>query len=365
MKNRIVISSRQFTILVIMNIIGTTILIVPQLMVDIAGRDAWMAAVAALLFSMPLLGIYIALSRKHPDLTLTQMFEIVVGKLAGKFISVLFIMIYPFLLAALTLRNIGDFLVSQIMPETPIEAIHIIVMLVVVYAVQLGLEPIARIGEVFIPIVLFMLIIMFLAITPQIHFDQMYPLLENGIQPVFGGAFVLFSFPFMELVIVLMVSSNVNEQKKVGKSFFYGILIGWAILFITTLLTVLVLGPYVAANEIFPSYSLAKRINLADVFERVEITIAVAWFITSFFRVCFYFYCVVSGLGEAFNLEDKKLLNIPLATLLTVLSLIVSPNISFLIHMDRTALPFFNATFGILLPLLLLLFLTLKRMLGK
>jgi len=365
MNNRAVISNRQFTILVIMNVIGTTILIIPSLLAKEANQDAWLSAILAFVISIPLLLLYLAIHRKQPTKTLVQLFEVVLGKWTGKLFSLLFLMIYPFFMGALTLRNVGDFLTTQIMPETPIEFIHIIFMIVVVYAMKLGLEPIVRAAELLIPIVLVMLFIMFVSIVPQIKSENLFPILDNGFKPVISGAIPFISFPFLENVLFLMILPSVREQDKVGKALFKGVIIGWAILFILILLSILVLGPYITASKVFPSYSLAKKINIAEIFERVEITIAIAWFITSFIRICFYFYCAAAGIAQTLELKEYRNINIPLAMMLIVFSLSAAPNISFLANTDLRTLPFFNLTFGFLLPLGLFIILAVKSRMRK
>lgn len=365
MKSKIMIPNRQFSILVTMSLIGTTILIIPHLVGTDAKQDAWMSAIITFVAAVPLILLYTRLYYLYPGNTFTQLFQVACGKWMGKILAAVYLLTFPLIINSLSLRNVGDFLVTQIMPETPIEAIHIIVMLVAVYAVHLGIEAIARIGELLIPITMFFLIIMFIMLIPNINLDFLFPVFEHGFKPVLQGSLTFYSFPFMEGVMYIMVMPLVKEQKKLFKAYFTGILIGWFILFVTTLFTILVLGPFITSNEVFPSFVLAKSIAVPNILERTELTIAIAWFITSFFRVCFYFYCVVAGLSQLFNVTYHWIINFFAAIATVVISVTISRNINLLLNFDQTLWPIVTGVCGLALPLLLFVVLLIKRSLRK
>ncbi|WP_419872570.1 GerAB/ArcD/ProY family transporter [Candidatus Pristimantibacillus sp. PTI5] len=354
MEHRSAISTRQLSILVIMNVTGTSILTIPSILAMEAKQDAWLAAILALFLTLPILFLYLALHKKHPMKNLTEIFEAVLGKWVGKLTSLLFIMIYPVLLSALTLRGMGGFVQVQTMPETPIGAIYIIFILVVIYAVKLGIESISRTAEILVAISLFMLAFMFITLIPQIHIEHLLPIFEGGFKPVIRGAVPLMSFPFLELVLFLMIFPHANEQAKVRKALLSGVFIGWSLLFLITMLAILVLGLEITSSETYPSYTLAKKISIGKFFERVESTIAFAWFFTCFIKMCTYFYLIVYGLAQTLNLKDSKFLIIPLGILIVNVALLVIPNSSYIINFSRTIFPFFNLTFGLAMPLFLL-----------
>ncbi|MDQ8737245.1 endospore germination permease [Paenibacillus sp. LHD-38] len=364
MEHRSEISARQLSILVIMNVTGTSILTIPSILAMEAKQDAWLAAILALLLTLPILFLYLALHKKHPMKILTEIFEAVLGKWVGKITSLLFIMIYPVLLSALTLMGMGGF-VHQTMPETPIGAIYVIFILVVIYAVKLGIESISRTAEILVAISLFLLAFMFISLIPQVHIEHLLPILEDGFKPVIRGAVPLMSFSFLELVLFLLIFPHANEQAKVRKALLSGAFIGWSLLFLITILSILVLGLEITSSETYPSYALAKKISIGKFFERVESTIAFAWFFTCFIKMCTYFYLIVYGLAQTLNLKDSKFLIIPLGILIVNVALFFVANSSYMINFSRTIFPFFNLTFGLALPLLLLAATLVKGYLRK
>src|SRR5690606_36172499 len=124
----------------------------------------------------------------------------------------------PFLLASLTLRNMGDFMTTQIMPETPIQAIHILFLSIAVMGVRLGLEPLARTAEIFLPLVLLLLVMLVCLVSSEIQFEKVTPMLENGILPIFRGSLTMLALPFLEGAILIMLLPSVSDPKEGGRA---------------------------------------------------------------------------------------------------------------------------------------------------
>lgn len=347
------LSVRQFMILVLIVTIGDSILILPSLTAAEAKQDAWIASIFSLLVGLPVVVLLYFTSKLFPNLTLVEYSEKLFGKWLGILVSMFFLS-YPFFSAAAHLREIGDFMTTQIMPETPIEAIHIFFILVVLFAVRLGLEPIARTAEVFFPWLMILFLFLVIFIFPQSKIQHLQPILEEGIKPVLRGSLTFIAFPFMELVVFLMFIPFVNEPKKVLPSLLWGATIGGLVLIVITTLSILVLGSDLTARTFYPSYELAKKINVGDFLERIESLLTGIWLITIFFKITIYFYSVVLGLAQVFRLTDLRPLILPLGFILIPTSLIISPNIVYFSQVVGKIWPFYDFTYSVILPLLLL-----------
>lgn len=348
------IASRQFTFLATLYMIGSSILISPSILASEANQDAWIAAALTVACGLLVLPLYVALGSRFPSMTFAEYSEKLLGKWLGKTVSLLFLAGLPFMIATLTLRNIGDFLTTQVIPETPIQAIHIMIIAVVIMGVRLGLEPLARAAELFFPWIVLLFIILVFCVAPQIKFENILPVLEKGLKPVMKGIIPFLSFPFLEPVIFLMLFPYVNRKEKVGKALFQAVLIGGIMLSIITLLAILVLGADFTARNMFPSYMLAKKINIGRFLTRIEVIVAVIWFITIYFRLSILLYVTALGIAQSLNVKDYRFLTFPLGMILIVLSLLTVPNSSYLIEFNRLIWPVYVPTFGLVLPLLLL-----------
>lgn len=61
---------------------------------------------------------------------------------------------------------------TEIMPEMPIEVVHILIVAVVIYAVRLGLETFSRTSEIILPIILVLFLLFAVLLLKEIDVEQ-------------------------------------------------------------------------------------------------------------------------------------------------------------------------------------------------
>lgn len=348
------ISVRQFGILVALFSVGTPILIIPAGLAGLAKQDAWLAAVLGVGFGLLLVGIYTALGNVFPAKSLVEMNELVFGKWIGKTISITFVL-FNLVTGAELLYFVGNFMTTQIMPETPIQSINILFACIVIMGVRLGIETLARSAEMLFPLFVVLFLILAIFVSPQIKWENIQPVLETDVNVMLKSSIYFTSVFSLPTVVLLMVfPASVNRMKEARKAFFTGTMIGGAVLIVIIALTILVLGVETTARQTYPSYALAKKINVGNFLQRIEIVMAGMWFITIFFRVSCYFYASVIGLAQTLKLKDYRFLVLPLGILMITLSLIVHPNVVHSEEYNKQGWIPYVATYGLLLPVLLL-----------
>ncbi|KQU19509.1 spore gernimation protein, partial [Bacillus sp. Leaf13] len=253
---------------------------------------------------------------------------------------------------------VGSFLTTQIMPDTPIEAINILFACILIMGIRLGLEPLARSAELLFPIFVFLFIVLAASIflpPVQFKFENIQPVFETGIKPMIHAVFLFTSIFSLPLIVLLMIFPvSVNQPKAAEKNFFIGILIGGICLIIIIALTILVLGADSSARQTYPSYLLARKLNVGDFLQRIEAIMAIMWIITIYFKMAFYFYATVIGLAQTLNMKDYRPLTLPFGMILVSLSLLIHPNVVHSATFDKEIWPLYASTYGLVLPILLL-----------
>ncbi|MBP1992238.1 GerAB/ArcD/ProY family transporter [Paenibacillus eucommiae] len=347
------ISIRQFTILVALITVGDSILILPAIPASEAKQDAWLSGIVGLIVGLLVVYLIGTVGRLYPRLNLIEYNTKILGSWIGTAVS-LFFLLYFFYNAAALVRVIGDFMVTQIMPETPIDAIHILFLGVIVMGLRLGLETVARAGEIFLPwfVLLFLGLVMFL--TPLVDAKQLQPILTEGIKPILRGSLFSATNPYIELVAFLMIFPYVNKTEKLRKYFVSGALLGGIVLVVMIALSILVLGVDFTSRNMYPSYALAKQISIGRFIERLEAIMAIMWILTLFIKTSVYVYILQLGLAQVLKLKDFRALVLPLAYIIAASATVLSPNITYFNRQTTTYWPYFDMTFGVGLPLLLL-----------
>lgn len=349
------ITPRQFKLLVFLCYVGTAVLASPGFLAAQAKQDGWIGAIIGLIGGLLIVQLYNLLGNLTPNLTITQQCEKFFGKWLGKVVSLLFIS-FLFINSSMILWISGNFVTTQIMPETPIQFTNILFTLIIVMAARLGIETIARTAEILFPVVFGLLVILILFVSPNIDIKNIQPVFEFGMKPILGGSLLYISYASFTLIVMLMIfPANVNNIKESNKAFLSGTLLGGIMIFLIVLFSILVLGHDFAMRNEFPSYVLAKKIQLGGFIERIESLIAIIWFITVFYKTLLYFYGAVLGLAQTLELKDYRPLTLPMGMILVVLSLIVFPNTIYAAKWDSRTWVSYSLTYCLLLPLLLLL----------
>lgn len=240
------------------------------------------------------------------------------------------------------------------MPETPIQAIHILFMFIVIIGVRLGIEVISRAGEIFMPWIILLFVVLVLFLTPEIEMSKIQPILGQGFSPLLQALFPLIGL-ILEISVFLMIIPFVNNPKKTLKPFIHGSISGGIALFLFVLLSILVLGAELTARQVYPSYVLAKKISVADILERLETFMAAMWFLTIYFKLTICFYASTLGFGQILNLKEYRSLTWPLGMILIVLSIEMIPNRLYFNQIALNVWPYYSITVCLVIPIILLL----------
>ncbi|MFD0959194.1 GerAB/ArcD/ProY family transporter [Paenibacillus chungangensis] len=359
------ISPRQFGILAALYSIGTAILISPAVLTAEAKQDAWLAATLGIGLGMLLVLLYNKVGSLYATKNLVETMEALLGKWLGKAIAITFIF-FTYVTSAEVLYLFGNFLTTQIMPETPMQALNILFASIVIFGSRLGIEVVARFAELLFPVFIGLFILLVVFVSPQIHTDNLLPFMESSGGIIIGTALYFTSIFSLSPVVLLMIfPDSVNRTEAGRKAFLKGTLVGGIILLVIILLCLLVLGAESTARQIYPSYSLAKKINVGNFLQRIEIIMAMMWFISIYFRLSCYFHAAVKGVAQVLDVKDYRFLVVPMGITMITLSLMVHPNILHSALYNRETWLVYASTYGLLLPLLLLTVHAVRQKFGK
>lgn len=304
---------------------GSTIIIIPSAIAVSAGRDAWLSMLLAVLAGLGLVAVYGALAMRFPGYSFIQYSELVLGKFFGK-IAGLALIWFALHLGSLVVRNFGDFLNGSILPQTPMAVINGMTVLLAVFAVRGGLEVVARVNDVLIPFLIFLILLLTVLSLPNLELNKILPVLENGYKPVLKGALTATGFPFAETVLFSMIMPYLNRPGYGSKALFLGVLLGGLLLFTIILRTLMTLGPEPTAGTWFSVLEAVRLINIFNFIQRVESIIIINWVGLGFIKITVCLYAFVLGLAQWFNLQEYRPLVLPAGVLMLALSIFLYGN---------------------------------------
>lgn len=357
------IKTRQLAVLVAMFTVGNSILILPSWLAKVARQDAWISMILSVLAGLLIALLYYGLIRLYPNRTLVQMMSEVFGIWAGSVLSALFLICFPLVIMSLTLRDLGDFLVSQSYSETPRFLLDYMYMIILIMGAALGIRVLARAAEILFPWIVLMFGLLVITLLPNIKLSYVTPVMERGFHPVAIAALPSIGAPFLEIVLFIMLTpllQSKHKAKNALKAILVGEAVGGTILIVTTLLSVMILSPITASELIYPSYQLGQRISIAHFFERIEAIMATIWFLTIYLKLAVLLYILSNGFAQLFRINDGKLLILPIALIVLGGATTDSPNTIYF-NRNLAAWGVYSPIFGIILPCLLLAVALIRR----
>ncbi|MCM3654387.1 GerAB/ArcD/ProY family transporter [Metabacillus litoralis] len=290
-----------------------------------AKKDAWLAILLAMCGGIILFLIYYFLFLQYPNLPLTGYARKILGKYVGWIVGLLYVVLFLYG-ASRNLRDFGELLLSSTMPETPLLALIILMVLAVCYVLYLGIEVLARTAEVFIVILIFLGFVgnLFVYFSGNVELDNLQPFLENGWKPILMTVPITTFFPFGEILAFTMLLPYLNRPELVKKVWLSSVILSGFALSYTISLDIAVLGVEEVERTTFPLLSTIGKVNLFEFIQRLDVIVVFTLLITMFFKTSIFFYSAVIGMVDLFKLKNHKQMILPTGVILIILSMAIA-----------------------------------------
>lgn len=351
------ISALQMSLLLYANIVSTGVLLAPGISYKYAGRDMWLSPIWGSIIGFFLLFIVYRLYMLYPWETFIQYIQHILGRIPGKVVGFFFLcfFLHEF---GMAIRVYGDFLVGVFLNKTPLLMVMGSLALASAFAVRAGLEVLARLSNIFVPILIVLWLIIVLLLVPELEVKKMFPIMEDGIMPSLMGSIV----PTNWFMIIFHLSSLLPFliNRKLGLKGGLFSLFGVMLTLVITNLTTLLLFGRITGSFVYPVISASRYISYADFFENLEALVMVLWIGGMFIKLGLYHYVLVLNTAQWLNLSDYKQLALPIGLLLTLYGFWVAPNSLELSHFLSEINPFISTLFYIIIPFTLLMIALLR-----
>ena len=347
--NKEVITDKQAATILTLFLLGSTLLIGTA---GQAENDMWISILLGMMMTIPVYLIYSRILSLFPGKGIFEILEQVFGKLGGKAIGLLYIW-FSFHLGALVLRNYGEFVNVLALPETPMIVPMTLFIFLCIWGVKMGIEVLGRWAESGAIVLFALQIVIIILSIPEMKFENMRPVLYNGIGPVIGGAFSAFSFPFAEAVVCLCVFGSLKDSKSSYKAYFRGLLIAGALILYAVIRNVAVLGVDNLDLSYFPSYTAISRISIGTFLQRLEIAVSTAFLIGVFIKISICLLATSIGITEIFGLKDYRKIVTPIGLLMLNLSYLIYESTMEMFHWIATFWVYYAFPFQVILPIII------------
>ncbi|QOS76823.1 endospore germination permease [Paenibacillus sp. JNUCC31] len=359
------IGTRQLSTLIFMMVVGDMMIIYPSVITSYAKQDAWICALVGVPLGMCLMLMFLKLCSLYPEKNLIQISRSILGFWPGTLVSIFYL--FFFVIGTSThIREVGDFITSQIFQYTPLRVIALMFVVALGWGVYHGLETMGRSSELLMPILIVFILVLTFCLLPQVDPSHLKPATDTGVVSILQGILVSIIYPVGEVIPIMMIIPYTLNQTHRTRDVLAAAGLGNLILAALVTISLLVLGAFLTQHNIYASFTLSQKINIGGFFERIEAIMASSWLISTYVKAMVYMYAFVLGTAELFKLKQYRMLILPTSLLVFGLANLVSPSLTFIVI---TVVPYWvdwDTTLSIILPgLLLLVHMFKKRWMTK
>lgn len=324
MKKRIVIGNWE-VITILINMICTKIFLnFPRKMAEEGGTAGWIVAVyISLLAFLGFLLIY-RLYRGFEGKDLVDMGEMAAGGI-GRVITGTVVILFLLYIISIVLREFAEDMKIISLIVSPISFVTLFFLAGMIAGAYLGLEAVARLHAVFVPIIATGFLIIMAGVVPLVELRNLLPLLGHGAGDVFGSGFFAVSI-FAELIFLFLLYPFIRTYRNLKTS---GLLaLGFSSFFlILSAFIYLMAFPYpIAIERVMPIYQLARLINYGRFFQRIESVFVLIWAMAAFLYLAVGFYFMIRIFSKTFKLKYEKPL-IPAFAIIVFATSLIPTNI--------------------------------------
>lgn len=322
------ITVKQMKVLLIFFIVGDIMWYLPSLTTSMAEQDAWISVTVGLCIGVGIASLIYWFGKQFPGKTIVDIHRQVLGRFIGGIFSLLFL-VHIFAKGGAQVRIVSDFMTTQMNPETPMQIVLLLFGLITLIAVRTGFPVIARTGQVFFAIFIFLFVLLVILLFSEMDPSRLLPVFSHSAADIARGALYEIAFPFCQLTVFLMLFPLIEKDKAMYRSFLSAVIIGGIMSMILIVLSILVLGSYMTEHQIYSTYAMAKKINIGNFLQRFEAILVICYLLSTYIKCVITIYALCHGLKILFGLKDHRVLTFPILLLLFGFSYFISSNVVF------------------------------------
>lgn len=324
----------------------------PRLMAEIGGSGGW---VLMLYISILAILFFIIISKLYRDfegMDIVDLGEYVAGN-TGRIITGLLVIIYLFSIICMVMREFSEDVKIISLQSSPISFVIVFFLLGIVAGAYFGIESIARIHALVVPVIIIGFIFVILGAAEYYDLSKITPVLGTGAADIFGRGFLKVS-QFAELFLLFLLFPFIKKFNNFKKNGFKALIISSVFLVSSSLAYLLVFAYPNATESFLPFYQLARLINYGKFLQRGESLFMLIWGFAALLYLSTGFFFMVYIFKKTFKLAYYKPLILSLAILIFTCSLL-TPNLISTINFESTYIRSFAGflTFGFTIILLI------------
>ncbi|NOU94603.1 GerAB/ArcD/ProY family transporter [Paenibacillus sp. LMG 31456] len=354
MDQKQIINYRQFSWLTASLLTGGGLVSIQQVLLRINSMDAWMSYILPTLYVIALCYIFSQMVRRFPGKNLFEVTKIVFGGVIGTIVN-LILLLHLWLILVRDLSSVGMFVGITLLPNTPEEIIILLFSSLLLYYGKTSVEVLARVNDLMFPFFVLLILSSPLMLTNEVDNFLLLPTMAGNIKNFLSSNTLSLGW-YGDIFVMGAFLHTLWESKQVHSAMRHGVFLATLLLCIFLVLEVLVLGPNMAGNFLYPNYNLVQQIHITDFLDRMDLIILSIWFPVTACEVILIYLAFITGIASLVKQRDYSSINTPVVLLLVLTTLLSFRSTSEVFSFGNYSSPVIVLSYQPVLFLLLWLF---------
>jgi len=353
------ISKRQFQILLILDIFGIGVTVLPRRTAEFSGQDGWLLVILGTILACIYAFIMLSVTEKFPNKSFVEYSCNILGKPLGILISIGFVM-KIILGISLELRVFGEIIKQIMLSNTPFGIIALCMVLIGGLAASKGYEARGRMAEILSFVIFIPIIFVFGIAATDIDFSNLKPVMTTAPYNILRGS-IFISLTFSGIEFILLASPYIRNNSNIKKSCIQAILAVGAIMLLVTIITISRFGYADVIRQLWPVLEIMDTIDLPGSFiERQDALIMSFWILSVFIIINagIFFSSVI--LKDVFKKGKHSLYIIICLPVIYILSFLPK-DIGYVYKLIDLLYITFGTAYLFVIPILLLIIIKIRR----
>lgn len=269
----------QLAVVIFVTCVGAQIMLTPRALIADAGHGAWISIMIGGGFFYVSTCLMLVLAKKYPDETIVEYAPRLFGKVGGVIVIFWFHLLF-FLQVVQIFAGIGKIITFYMFDRTPPEVVILALLVICTYCALQDWGTILRIQQFMFFVAYSILIMVWVASSLNLQFENLLPLWPVDTKTVLSSSFSTWGM-YAGYECVLLLMPLVYRQARLGSLIK---IVGGAfgcLTLIFLLVTIIIIGVLTvdgAKNLLYPALIVIRSVELPGTFiERLENYLLIAW----------------------------------------------------------------------------------------
>ncbi|ACV59441.1 GerAB/ArcD/ProY family transporter [Alicyclobacillus acidocaldarius] len=286
------VSSRQVVLMGFCYVFSATLVTWPGQILRSAKQDAWVGVPLCSLVVLLVLWLTDRALARNPGKDLLTLLVEKFGWL-GKAVLLLYVL-FSLVIMAKDVRLGVDFVSVVFLPVTPAVVVGALIMATCVFMVRGGIEVIARMTELYLPVFLLFSVFCGALLVPDLSWQYLQPFFEYGMErPAVGVWYALNAIGSITILPLLFSHERFSFRQACISLVFSSLFLEFVLV-----ICQLNLGSPLAGHLMYPAYEAVREVRVTDFLDRFDILIVGIWLPTIVIKIALNLYFTIACMRQ-------------------------------------------------------------------